>query len=309
MAQADDNVTRFPPPAKSKPSRSAAAKRARRYRQRKRHALVLSERHAPPSTNADVAPVSFDPVTRHSVTVMAPERHAFASRPHRRKTGTLLIILALAIAGLAIGINAQVGWHFGTTPLAATTFAGLSVAADALAIVLPSTALALWWNRRHLLATAAWATWALAVTMAMLASVGFASLHMGDTAAARAAIVTTATEATNQRSNAIEAARAAAQASTAARQGECLKRGPLCRDLEHVEQARMSDLAAAIALPVPTAATISDPDPQVTGAVRLAQWIGLGVTATDVGNLRLTLMALLPNLAGLVLCFGMALRR
>jgi hypothetical protein len=54
----------------------------------------------------------------------------------------------------------------------------------------------------------------------------------------------------------------------------------------------MSELAAAIASPFPTAATISDPDPQVTGAVRLARWVGLGVTATDVGNLRLALMAL-----------------
>jgi hypothetical protein len=221
--------------------------------------------------------------------------------------GTLLIILALAIAGLAIGINAQVGWHFGTTPLAAGTFAGLSIAADMLAIVLPSAAVALWWNRRRILSASAWVVWGLAASMAMLASLGFASLHMGDTAAARAAIVTTATA--DQRSAAIEAARGAAQASTVARQGECQRRGPLCRDLEHVEQARMSELAAAIALPVPAAATISDPDPQVTGAVRLAQWIGLGVTATDVGNLRLALMALLPNIAGLVLCFGIALRR
>lgn len=115
--------------------------------------------------------------------------------------------------------------------------------------------------------------------------------------------------AADQRTATIEAARAAAQAATVARQGECQKRGPLCRDLEHAEQVRMSELAAAIASPVPIAATIADADPQVTGAVRLAQWIGLGVTAVDVGNLRLALMALLPNIAGLVLCFGMALRR
>jgi hypothetical protein len=193
--------------------------------------------------------------------------------------------------------------------LAAATFAGLSIAADMLAIVLPSTALALWWNRRHLLATAAWMVWTVAVTMAILASLGFASLHMGETAAAGAAIVTTATATADQRSATIEVARAAAQAATVARQGECQKRGPLCRDLEHMEQARMSELAAAIALPVPIAASISDADPQITAAVRLAQWIGIGVTPTDVGNLRLALMALLPNIAALVLCFGMALRR
>ena len=59
---------------------------------------------------------------------------------------------------------------------------------------------------------------------------------------------------------------------------------------EHVEQARMGELTAAVASPLPT----------VTGA---------GVIATDVGNLRLALMALLPNISGLVLCFGMALRQ
>jgi hypothetical protein len=35
-----------------------------------------------------------------------------------------------------VSINAQTGWRFGTTGLAAATFAGLSIAADVLAIVL-----------------------------------------------------------------------------------------------------------------------------------------------------------------------------
>jgi hypothetical protein len=96
--------------------------------------------------------------------------------------------------------------------------------------------------------------------------------HIPDIAAARAAIVSIATETANQRSAAIEAARAAAQAATVARQAECQRRGPKCRDLEHIEQARMTELQAAIAAPVPTAATIADADPQVAGAVRLAAW-------------------------------------
>jgi hypothetical protein len=254
------------------------------------------------STPTAIEPRNLDPI---DVAYRCPS----PGRKPGRKMGGVLIILALAIAGLAIGINAQVGWHFGTTPLAAGTFAGLSIAADMLAIVLPSAAVALWWNCRRILSASAWMVWGLAASMAILASLGFASLHMGDTAAARASIVTTATATADQRSATIEAARAATQASTVARQGECQRRGPLCRDLEHMEQARMSELAAAIALPVPTAATIADADPQVTGAVRLAQWVGFGVTATDIANLRLALMALLPNIAGLVLCFGMALRR
>ena len=52
----------------------------------------------------------------------------------------------------------------------------------------------------------------------------------------------------------------------------------------------------------------SDAEPQITTAVRLVTWVGLKITADDVVNLRLALMAVLPNIAGLVLAFGMALR-
>jgi len=82
----------------------------------------------------------------------------------------LLTIIALTIGALALGINAQTGWRFGTTSLAAITFASLSIAADVLAIVLPATAAALWARRRHLLAAAAWTTWTLVVAVAVLAS-------------------------------------------------------------------------------------------------------------------------------------------
>jgi hypothetical protein len=220
----------------------------------------------------------------------------------------ILLGISTAIAALAIGINAQAGWRYGTSPLASVTFAGLSVAADMLALVLPSAAAALWWRGRRGLSACAWATWALAASLATLASLGYASLHINDTAAGRAAIVTTAAAASNQRATAIEAAKAAADAATMARAAECQKRGPKCRDLEHAEQARMTELTAAIALPLPPAVTIADADPQVTGALRLAAWAGLNLGEMDIANIRLALMGLLPNLAGLVLAFSVALR-
>ena len=65
----------------------------------------------------------------------------------------------------------------------------------------------------------------------------------------------------------------------------------------------------AIAVPIPRLATIADADPQVTAALRLVRWAGLKLATDDVTNLRLTLMAILPNIAGLVLAFGTALRR
>jgi hypothetical protein len=62
-------------------------------------------------------------------------------------------------------------------------------------------------------------------------------------------------------------------------------------------------------VPIPPVATTADADPQVTAALRLVRWAGLKLTTDDVVNLRLGLMAILPNIAGLVLAFGSALRR
>jgi hypothetical protein len=54
---------------------------------------------------------------------------------------------------------------------------------------------------------------------------------------------------------------------------------------------------------------VSSADPQMTAGVRLATWAGLPVAPTDLVNLRLVLMVAIPNLTGLVLAFGLALRR
>jgi hypothetical protein len=260
---------------------------------------------APPLAPSEPPPASPEPMLEATPAISAPVTPP--KRPGGRWIGAVLLLVGLAIAALAVSINVQTGARFGTTEAASWTFAGLSVAADLLGITLPMAGAALWLRGRHGLSVCAWATWLLAASMATLASVGFASLHIADTAAARAAVVTTASAANERRTAAVQAAQAAVDAAGKARLAECLKRGPRCRDLEHAEQIRMTEVQAAIAMPVPTVPTISDADPQVTGAVRLAQWVGLKLTAIDVGNLRLALLGLLPNLAGLVLAFGVAL--
>lgn len=88
-----------------------------------------------------------------------------------------------------------------------------------------------------------------------------------------------------------------------------VRRGPLCREREADERAALATLNTVVAAPVPAVATIADADPQVTAVLRLATWTGLNVKSDDVVNLRLALMAMLPNIAGLVLAFGMALIR
>lgn len=143
--------------------------------------------------------------------------------------------------------------------------------------------------------------------MATLASLGFAEMHIGDTAAGRQSVITTSTSLATQRQDRIEAARLAATAATRAREAECTKRGPMCRDREADERAALAALNSAVAAHVPVAAPIAGTDPQVTAALRLATWVGLRLGADDVINLRLALMALLPNVAGLLLAFAAGL--
>src|SRR5262249_40369873 len=82
------------------------------------------------------------------------------------------------------------------------------------------------------------------------------------------------------------------------------------RSEDHDERLALAALADAIAAPVPAGLSISaDADPQGSAALKLAKWLGLEVTADGVGNLRLALLALLPNVSGLVLAFAFALRR
>jgi integrase len=83
--------------------------------------------------------------------------------------------------------------------------------------------------------------------------------------------------------------------------------GPRCLQREADERTAVNTLAAAVASPLVSPAKISDTDPQLAAATRLARWVGLAVTAEDFSNIRLGLWAFILNCGGLVL--AAALRR
>jgi len=221
----------------------------------------------------------------------------------------VLVSIAVAIGILALAVNGQTGWRFGTTTLASVSFAGFALAGDLLVLVLPAAAVALWHARRPVLAVSAWATWTLAAALAALASLGFVELYTSDTAAERQAGIAMSSRLGRQHEDKIVAAQLAATAAAKAREAECAMRGPRCRDREADERVALGALAKAIAEPVPNVASISAADPQLQAAWRLATWFGLKVTPDDIFNLRLVLMAILPNVAGLLIAFATGLAR
>ncbi len=108
----------------------------------------------------------------------------------RSAGGAALAALAVAAAWFGIRINAWYGGTLGRTPEASTLLSGLSVSADVLALILPTTARTLWTDRRRMAAVVAWALWTITIAVALMATVGFAALNIADTTAARAKTVT-----------------------------------------------------------------------------------------------------------------------
>jgi hypothetical protein len=78
------------------------------------------------------------------------------------RVAAILVIVAIGIGVLTIVINGQPGWRLGGSLLASVTFAGMAMAADLLAITLPTAAASLWHARRPGMAVLAWLTWTLA---------------------------------------------------------------------------------------------------------------------------------------------------
>jgi hypothetical protein len=238
---------------------------------------------------------------------LAKLRHPVATP--RLIGAAILAIAALAIAGLALAINAQYGASIGETTLTSWTFMGLAVAVDLLAVTLAPAAVGLWRTKQRALAIATWATWGVAVFLATLATLGFFQKNLADTAATRAATVTLASATADQRAAIVAAAQLAVETARTARQSECVVRGQRCLQREADEKTAVNALAAAVASPLVSPAKISDPDPQIAAATRLAAWLGLRLADDDFANTRLALWSLILNSGGLVLAIAFGLAR
>jgi hypothetical protein len=255
--------------------------------------------------------------------------------------GTVLAAIAVGIAWFGLQINAWYGASLGKTTEAGMLLAGLSVAADILALILPAAACALWFERHRAAALTAWAVWTMTIAITLMASIGFASLNIADTIAARAKIAAEsgglsarierlrgerAAIAETRAVAAIEAdlQRAQPGAATVWRQtAGCTDvtlaaSGAACADVLRLRQAlataqRRDALDAELrqaeaklaALPAVAAS-----DPQTEAAARLINWASFGMTrisAHDIDMARVAGMTLLPQISGLVLMLAMVL--
>jgi hypothetical protein len=289
-----------PRPNKAK----AAAERAKAYRQRKKAAAANA---APPSSehlipldfllaDADAAPPIPAPANEPAPQLESAAPATVTSRavrPSRRPVAAVLLsTAALALAAVGIFMNGWFARSLGSTDSAGWLFMAVGVAADLVALVMPSCAAGLWQVGQRATALVGWGVWLMTFAFAITAGIGFASVNIADVTLARGARMTPA----------VQTAQAALTDAMAARDRECRGGvGKFCREREAAVNERRQALDIALRTVEQTA------DPQTQAAIHIVAWASLGAlrpSADDFAMLRLMLLALLPQIGGILLMVG-----
>jgi nucleotide-binding universal stress UspA family protein len=170
------------------PRAKTQAERARAYRQRKRAAALPAVIPAPASTPVTLLPRAERPTLQADQLLVGA--HKKSSRRHAAPI--LLTIAALALAVVGMTMNGWYARSLGSTETSGWLFLAIGVAADLVALVIPSCAASLWQARNRATALAGWGVWLVTFVFAITASIGFASVNISDTVTSRASRVTPA---------------------------------------------------------------------------------------------------------------------
>jgi hypothetical protein len=290
-----------PRPKKAK----TPAERAKEYRQRKRaqkppqswdfefEKFPESELPVPAKQLHQTvhlpAPVTEPTAPNGPVEVFASPRVTPSRRPF---APILLYAAALALAAVGLAMNGWFARSLGSTDTAGWLFLAIGVAADLVALVMPSCAAGLWQAGQRATALAGWAVWLMTFVFAVTAGIGFASMNIANVTLVRASRATPA----------VTTAQAALNDAMMARDRECKGGvGKFCRERETAVTERRQAVDVAMRSVEQTA------DPQTEAAIRIVAWTSLGTlrpTADDFAMLRLILLALLPQIGGILLMIG-----
>jgi hypothetical protein len=295
----DDSALIIPFAQAPKKAPMSDAERAKNYRLRKKAKKQAAESHHVPTGGVVSKPVTpsnpgwlSEPSRGESVTLVTPSRHIVTPASRPPLSSILLGAAALGLAVVGITMNGWFSRSLGSSDIAGWLFLAIGVAADVVALVVPSCAARLWQARQRATAAAAWGTWVMTFVFAVTAGIGFASTNIADVTMSRASRMTPA----------VTAAQTALSDAMTARDRECKGGvGKFCRERESAVIDRRAALDAAMQSVQGLA------DPQADAAVHLVQWITHGVikpTGDDFSMVRLMLLALLPQIGGILLMIG-----
>jgi hypothetical protein len=287
-----------PPDTKAKPGAARAKAKAPRRRRPKKAKAVAPDEAEPPESESLIPPeyMSADwAITEPSVPPLPAETSQVAApvAPQRRQVVPILLsAAALALGAAGITMNGWFARSLGSSDVASWLFLAIGAAADLVALAMPSCAAGLWRGGHRATATVGWAVWLMTFVFAVTSGIGFASTNIADMTLARASRVTPA----------VVTAQSALGDAMAARDRECKGGvGKFCREREAAVADRRQILDSAMTSVGQTA------DPQADAAIKVVTWISHGMlrpAAEDFIMLRLVLLALLPQIGGILLLVG-----
>jgi hypothetical protein len=274
-----------------------------------------------------------------------PPAQATAVKPVRSLITlvTAIVLLSTAVGLTIVGLimNARFAASFGQSVEAAILLATIGLAVDMLAVVLPTVAAQLWHRRSIMAAGAAWTIWMAALSMTLLAAMGFASTNIGDAVAGRAKVASESSALTD-RIGRLRSERVAISEtrSIAAIEVELQRAQPEaqsvwratngCRDVTRITSGRacekVLELREALATAerrdgldvdlrtaeskLATLPAIALADPQATTAAEVLAWLSAGAfkpAPGDISRLRALGLALTPSMAGLLAMMAISL--
>jgi len=247
-------------------------------------AVNLPATTAPPAALPALPPPDASPTAQAMPRVPQSPRHTASS--------WLLQAAALALAAVGMAMNGWFAHSLGSSDTAGWMFLAIGVTADLVALVMPTCAARLWHAPHRATAVAGWMVWIMTFIFALTASIGFTSVNISEVGLARASRTTPV----------VQSAQAALTDAMTARDRECKGGiGKFCREREAAVAERRQALDAAMQSVGQTA------DPQTEAAIKLVAWLSHGLVkpaAEDFTMLRLVLLALLPQLGGILLMVG-----
>ena len=310
-----------PAPAKPK-SRARATKRTRTAQSRRRRSSPL------PAATMETAAAT-DAIARPDPAVHPVARNAVPPRV----LAVAVFALGLVTAAIGLYLNASFLWKFGRNSESGLVLAVVGLVTDTITLVLPATVMVLWQQSRRGLALTGAGMYAVAVAMTLLTAVGFAATNIDDAIAGRGA-ATAQREALRDEINRLKSERdalvfiptdrSAVAAAQTARDQECGRVGPNCRqrvaELNSVLRDKAAaDRAAEIDARIATQEralnalpALASADPQTEAARAAVMWLSGGyltATSEDIRMTRVLGIAAVLFMAGLLLAFGTALRQ
>jgi hypothetical protein len=273
--------------------------------------------------------------TRKRQPATAQTSAATAARPATASRALALAVFGVGLltAAVELYLNASFLWRFGRTSEAGLVLATVGLVTDTVTLVLPATVMALWQQSRRGLALAGCCMYAIAVAMTLLTAVGFAATNIDDAVAgrdavaeSRAAVIDEIARLKSERSRLVflPADESGVAAAERARDQECGRVGPNCRQRvaelnavlrDKAAAERAADIDARIAeeeAALSALPALASTDPQTEAARAAIMWLSGGhvsASAEDIRMSRVVGIAAVLFMAGLLLAFGTALRQ